>query len=216
VQVARHISPRRDFLRHNEKCAGGRRGRTRAFDNSVTRNGTRRAAKCIMPWRRLQRVSGVVCAQQRRKTKGGTAFYRPPRVRLSPLFSPLFLLSLLSLRSIGTHKWSQRLCRARGPFMKFIEVIVVQLLCNESRLRQWSCRTAYTRYVIVHRVSRMALKHDDSPSKRHFMAIRFVFSEIPQRERAFLQSEFLCSVTNRYRLTTMLIEFCNSIRYDVV
>jgi len=112
VQVAWHISPRLSSPQW-EVCwerGGGRRGRTRALDNGVTRNGTRRAAKCIMPGRRLQRASGAV---HNNGAKRGVA---PRSIDLAFVFFLSFfplLLSLLSPRSADTHKWSQRLRRER-------------------------------------------------------------------------------------------------------
>lgn len=107
---------------------GGRR-RTRALDNGVTRNGTRRAAKCIMPRRRLQWASGGV----HNGAKRGVA---PRSIDLAfVFFLPFFFLfsSRSFHRATTAHTSEVNDCCARSPFMKFIEVIV-RLPCNESRL----------------------------------------------------------------------------------
>lgn len=125
---ARGTFRRRDFPRHNEKCAEGverQGGPLTQWRNAKRR--TRQAAKCIIPWRRpgktceWNRGATTTAAAVRRGEEGSVVVFHRPRVRLFSLSLFFPLLSRLSPRSADTSGVNDS---AAGPFMKFIEVIV--------------------------------------------------------------------------------------------
>lgn len=184
--------------------------RTRALDNGVTRNGTRRAAKCIMPRRRLQWASGGV----HNGAKRGVALRS---IHLAFVFF-LFFFSFSSLAPF-TAQWRYTQVKSTTALREkpIHEIYRGNRSVTLQREQTMAVTASYTRYVIVHHVSRMTLEHDDeSPSKRHFTAIHRLttFSETPSTRVPlhYVQSSFVTLIID---WLTMVIELHGLIRCDI-